>query len=257
MQQLCMASALLQPAAGVVTRPQPPPGGLAVSELRIKKFIAKIGEANAASLALFAKLEYTEYGRAPAFQEVHLQLEAAGGAPWGPGRVAPAFQEIHLHLDAAGGAPWGPGRVARHQSSSAVSTTGTVGGRGAAHGLPPVQAPAQPASGQLPPKGPGSTWLPAPQPAWLATAGAAAEQLRQAGAALRRGAYDAAAAAEQLEADLQDFEHPISIEQVGGLLHLCCAGRLGRMCAGISAPLPPPPLPATCTCRSSGPCATR
>ncbi len=51
----------------------------AVSKLGIRLFTAKIGISNAPSLALFAKLGYTEVKRVEVFQEVHLQLAVEGG----------------------------------------------------------------------------------------------------------------------------------------------------------------------------------
>jgi RimJ/RimL family protein N-acetyltransferase len=50
----------------------------AVSKLGIRLFTAKIGMSNAPSLALFAKLGYTEVKRVEVFQEVHLQLAIEG-----------------------------------------------------------------------------------------------------------------------------------------------------------------------------------
>ena len=50
----------------------------AASRLGIRMFTAKVGEANAASLALFAKLGFVEVKRVPVFQEVHLQLAVEG-----------------------------------------------------------------------------------------------------------------------------------------------------------------------------------
>jgi RimJ/RimL family protein N-acetyltransferase len=50
----------------------------AASRLGIRLFTAKIGEANAPSLALFAKLGFAEVKRVPVFREVHLQLAVEG-----------------------------------------------------------------------------------------------------------------------------------------------------------------------------------
>ena len=61
-------------AAGVA----PPPQG-------VTKFRAKVGEANAPSLALFAKLGYAHVSRSEYFKEETLELEAGAAAAGGGG----------------------------------------------------------------------------------------------------------------------------------------------------------------------------
>ena len=48
--------------------------------LGLRRFVAKVGEQNAPSLALFAKLGFREAKRVAAFEEVHLGWEWAGAA---------------------------------------------------------------------------------------------------------------------------------------------------------------------------------
>lgn len=48
----------------------------AISALNITRFVAKIGEANLASVALFRGLGYVEVGRSEVFKEVTLEMDA-------------------------------------------------------------------------------------------------------------------------------------------------------------------------------------
>ncbi|CAD7702917.1 unnamed protein product [Ostreobium quekettii] len=46
--------------------------------LGVQRFVAKIGEDNVASIALFIKLGFSQNGRSPIFKEVHMELAIAG-----------------------------------------------------------------------------------------------------------------------------------------------------------------------------------
>jgi L-amino acid N-acyltransferase YncA len=48
------------------------------SVLRVSRFVAKIGDANAPSLALFASLGFSEVGHSAVFKEVTLELPVEG-----------------------------------------------------------------------------------------------------------------------------------------------------------------------------------
>ena len=52
----------------------------AAESLGCRRFVAKIGQANVASLGLFRKLGFREFKRVEVFSEVHMKLEFAGVA---------------------------------------------------------------------------------------------------------------------------------------------------------------------------------
>ena len=64
-----------------------------VSALGVTRFRAKIGEANASSLQLFAKLGYSEVSRSAVFKEVTLELPVEGEVRE---RLTAAAQQLKL-----------------------------------------------------------------------------------------------------------------------------------------------------------------
>jgi hypothetical protein len=64
-----------------------------VSALGVTRFRAKIGEGNASSLQLFAKLGYSEVSRSAVFKEVTLELPVEGEVRE---RLTAAAQQLHL-----------------------------------------------------------------------------------------------------------------------------------------------------------------
>ena len=79
------------PAQIMIAEPRSRRRGLAQEALRLmmayaaeslgcRRFVAKIGQANVASLGLFRKLGFREFKRVEVFSEVHMELEFAGDA---------------------------------------------------------------------------------------------------------------------------------------------------------------------------------